>query len=133
MLFRPLPSEQVSVVSRPSVRSLAASVFPKWQSRLTTKFLRLISESLSMHGIRAEDGFRLCSLFPPDSPTTTSVAFAFQTGEVWCTDTDFLRYGQTIPFVEPVYIERLSKPSIITLKPAIRYQFKTGQRDWPKT
>jgi hypothetical protein len=86
-----------------------------------------------MHGIRAEDGFRLCSLFPPDSPTTTSVAFAFQTGEVWCTDTDFLRYGQTIPFVEPVYIERLSKPSIITLKPAIRYQFKTGQRDWPKT
>ena len=23
--------------------------------------------------------------------------------------------------------------SIITLKPAIRYQFKTGQRDWPKT
>ena len=25
------------------------------------------------------------------------------------------------------------KPSVITLKPAIRYQFKTGQRDWPKT
>jgi hypothetical protein len=24
-------------------------------------------------------------------------------------------------------------PSIITSKPAIRYQFKTGQRDWPKT
>jgi hypothetical protein len=24
-------------------------------------------------------------------------------------------------------------PSVITLKPAIRYQFKTGQRDWPKT
>ena len=23
--------------------------------------------------------------------------------------------------------------SIITSKPAIRYQFKTGQRDWPKT
>ena len=23
--------------------------------------------------------------------------------------------------------------SVITLKPAIRYQFKTGQRDWPKT
>jgi hypothetical protein len=30
--------------------------------------------------------------------------------------------GQTLP-----------APSIITLKPAIRYQFKTGQRDWPKT
>jgi hypothetical protein len=24
-------------------------------------------------------------------------------------------------------------PSVITLKPAIRYHFKTGQRDWPKT
>src|ERR1035437_8256513 len=24
-------------------------------------------------------------------------------------------------------------PSVITLKPAIHYQFKTGQRDWPKT
>jgi hypothetical protein len=28
-------------------------------------------------------------------------------------------------------VERLS--SVITLKPAIRYQFKTGQRDWPET
>jgi len=24
-------------------------------------------------------------------------------------------------------------PSVITLKPAIHYQFKTGQRDWPET
>ena len=29
--------------------------------------------------------------------------------------------------------ERLPVASVITLKPAIRYQFKTGQRDWPKT
>ncbi|HUV95955.1 MAG TPA: response regulator [Acidobacteriaceae bacterium] len=27
----------------------------------------------------------------------------------------------------------MPEPSVITLKPAIRYQFKTGQRDWPKT
>ena len=27
----------------------------------------------------------------------------------------------------------LTLTSVITLKPAIRYQFKTGQRDWPKT
>jgi DNA-3-methyladenine glycosylase II len=27
----------------------------------------------------------------------------------------------------------LTAASVITLKPAIRYQFKTGQRDWPKT
>jgi hypothetical protein len=25
------------------------------------------------------------------------------------------------------------KTSVITLKPAIHYQFKTGQRDWPRT
>jgi hypothetical protein len=31
------------------------------------------------------------------------------------------------------YAAVIPKPSVITLKPAIRYQFKTGQRDWPKT
>jgi len=30
-------------------------------------------------------------------------------------------------------IESWARTSVITLKPAIRYQFKTGQRDWPKT
>ena len=29
--------------------------------------------------------------------------------------------------------EQSELASVITLKPAIRYQFKTGQRDWPKT
>jgi hypothetical protein len=28
---------------------------------------------------------------------------------------------------------RRHQTSVITLKPAIRYQFKTGQRDWPET
>jgi hypothetical protein len=37
----------------------------------------------------------------------------------------------TSPFIEPDGLERLAW--VITLKPAIRYQFKTGQRDWPKT
>jgi RNA polymerase sigma factor (sigma-70 family) len=42
-------------------------------------------------------------------------------------------------FGEPVYVYSLKEgindgfPSVITLKPAIRYQFKTGQRDWPET
>jgi hypothetical protein len=35
--------------------------------------------------------------------------------------------------VDPKRGRRERKPSVITLKPAIRYQFKTGQRDWPKT
>jgi hypothetical protein len=30
-------------------------------------------------------------------------------------------------------VKKLIWPSVITLKPAIRYQFKTGQWDWPKT
>jgi TRAP-type C4-dicarboxylate transport system permease small subunit len=29
--------------------------------------------------------------------------------------------------------EALLMPLVITLKPAIRYHFKTGQRKWPKT
>jgi hypothetical protein len=33
----------------------------------------------------------------------------------------------------PAVLRRAAFPSVITLKPAIRYQFKTGQRDWPKT
>jgi hypothetical protein len=28
---------------------------------------------------------------------------------------------------------KMRPSSVITLKPAIRYQFKTGQRDWPET
>jgi hypothetical protein len=32
-----------------------------------------------------------------------------------------------------LFFALLSRTSVITLKPAIRYQFKTGQRDWPKT
>jgi hypothetical protein len=33
----------------------------------------------------------------------------------------------------PESFEKLLLASVITLKPAIRYQFKTGQLDWPKT
>jgi NAD dependent epimerase/dehydratase family enzyme len=55
------------------------------------------------------------------------------------TNREFLRalraaWGQPIGFPNPArMIEIGSFPSVITLKPAIRYQFKTGQRDWPKT
>jgi hypothetical protein len=43
----------------------------------------------------------------------------------------------SLVYVNTLMIQEVLKegewPSIITLKPAIRYQFKTGQRDWPKT
>jgi hypothetical protein len=41
-----------------------------------------------------------------------------------------LGYWQNYIMVEHVAGELTS---VVTLKPAIRYQFKTGQRDWPKT
>jgi hypothetical protein len=40
--------------------------------------------------LRAEDGFAWCSLATSDACETTSVAFAFETGEVWAVDTWFL-------------------------------------------
>jgi hypothetical protein len=36
-------------------------------------------------------------------------------------------------FGDFVAVEIQETSSVITLKPAIRYQFKTGQRDWPET
>ncbi len=69
--------------------------------------LRLISEGPSMFAVRADDGFGLCSLYPSENSTTPSLAFAFETGEVWCVDTELLLYGKIIPFIERIYVERL--------------------------
>ncbi len=44
--------------------------------------------------------------------------------------------GPSVGFMPPfvsVKPDDFRRASVITLKPAIRYQFKTGQRDWPKT
>lgn len=58
--------------------------------------------------LRAHDGMGICSLITPDAPETTSVAFAFETGEVWSIDTTLLQYSRGIlPFLEPQYAERL--------------------------
>jgi hypothetical protein len=45
----------------------------------------------------------------PDARETTSVAFAFETGEVWSIDTTILTYSSPadLPFLEPYYNERL--------------------------
>ena len=40
--------------------------------------------------LRAEDGIAVCPLNTPDDLETTSVAFAFETGEVWSIDTSLL-------------------------------------------
>jgi hypothetical protein len=56
--------------------------------------------------LRAEDGVAICHL--ADAVETTSVAFAFETGEVWSVDTTLLAYDAgDIPYLESLYIERL--------------------------
>lgn len=45
-----------------------------------------------------------------------------------------LRQARVFACLDEAECARLAHgTSVITLKPAIRYQFKTGQRDWPKT
>ena len=39
----------------------------------------------------------------------------------------------SLPFCADNITERFSRTSVVTLKPAIRGHFKTGQRDWPET
>jgi len=61
-----------------------------------------------IYPLRAEDGVGICSLMTPDTPETTSVAFAFETGEVWSIDTTILAYSlNDLPFLETYYNERL--------------------------
>ena len=58
--------------------------------------------------LRAEDGMGICSRNGEDK--TTSVAFAFQTGEVWAIDTALMQHDPTKIFVgeiEKLYPERL--------------------------
>src|ERR1035437_1745240 len=69
--------------------------------------LRPISEGSSIFGIRAEDGFGICPPYPPEDATATSLVFAFESGEIWSVHTDQLRYGQSIPFVEQIYVARM--------------------------
>jgi hypothetical protein len=62
----------------------------------------------SLFKLRADDGIGICSLLGPDERTTTSVAFAFETGEVWSIDTTLLAYsGKDILFLEPYFENRL--------------------------
>jgi hypothetical protein len=52
----------------------------------------------------------MCSLLAPEARDTTSVAFAFETGEVWSVDTSLLFYDSTRLFVgeiEKLFNERL--------------------------
>lgn len=49
--------------------------------------------------LRAADGIGCCNLLTPDAPETNSVAFAFETGEVWAIDTWLLGTQPTELFI----------------------------------
>jgi hypothetical protein len=84
--------------------------FHELSSRVLLHNRMLLSPFLggSHHRIQAEDGFGICSLDSSNAPSTSSVAFAFETGEVWSVDTSTLRVsGEQMPFIERDFAFRL--------------------------
>jgi hypothetical protein len=60
-----------------------------------------------VHYLRAEDGMAVCYLLGVDAPETGSLAFAFETGEIWSADITLLHYSPgEIPFIEIEYVKR---------------------------
>jgi len=62
--------------------------------------------------IRAADGIGMCSYVAPAQTITNSVAFAFETGEVWSVDTALMTYfrpGILYGEIEKLYVDRLPK------------------------
>lgn len=53
----------------------------------------------NIYFLRAEDGFGICTLASHDDSETSSVAFAFETGEIWSIDTFLLGYDPTKLFI----------------------------------
>jgi hypothetical protein len=77
------------------------------------------------YSFQAGDGFGRCSLETRDSSETASVAFAFETGEIWSVDTAYLSFDDAIPFLEERYAERLQEYAsflcALGLKPPFRW------------
>lgn len=62
----------------------------------------------SSHGLRAEDGYGIFTQSYAEPHEAISIAFAFETGEIWSIDTLFLSNGKKIiPFPEPYYNKSL--------------------------
>ena len=61
--------------------------------------------------VRAGDGMGMFRPNPGQGKasflTTESIAFAFETGEVWSIDTAYLSFREGLPFLEPHYIQRI--------------------------
>lgn len=63
----------------------------------------------ALHGIRANDGFGQYSMSPTSKGITTSVAFAFETGEIWSIDTLFVQLEGTLLSLENDFVKKLQE------------------------
>jgi hypothetical protein len=116
--FRQGSDQPISMASGPAIwLRLMPAVDPgrTWESyELDPHILQTGSLDLApfcdsgIHKLRAHDGVAICSLLSPQSRETMSLAFLFETGEIWSVDTAVLHYSQnSIPFLEAYYEERL--------------------------
>jgi hypothetical protein len=69
----------------------------------------------NLNVLRAEDGIAICPLLTPDAGDTTSVAFVFNTGEIWSIDCTMLVYNAAgnIPYLEKLLIDRLQDYALL--------------------
>ena len=76
-----------------------------------------------LYRLRAEDGIGTCALLSQDAHETGSVAFAFQTGEVWAIDTWLLAAAPAdlvIVDIERIFIQRLQEYAAFLTRLALR-------------
>jgi hypothetical protein len=114
------PSQDVSLLSGPA---LYLRLMPAVNPGRTWPVYELRKHAMSegqfplapfvwdnIFSLRAEDGYGHCTLATPDATETSSVAFAFETGEVWGVDTRLLALDKTrllVGEIEKLYAERL--------------------------
>ena len=128
--------QEVSLAAGPAVwLRLMPAVDPgkKWRTlELKEHAIRTGSLNLApfvyhnIYILRAEDGLAVCPLVTPEARDSTSVAFVFDTGEVWSIDTTLLTYDQgNIPYLETYYIDALKNYSRLLaslgMKPPYRW------------
>lgn len=88
----------------------------------------------TVYTLRAEDGIGCCALDSADGRETNSVAFAFETGEVWATDTWQLGIHPAelpAPNIEEMFTQRLPEYGRFLMRLGLQppYQWIAGLTD----
>jgi hypothetical protein len=74
--------------------------------------LQPFSWAAALHGIRSNDGFGQYSMSPTTKNVTNSVAFAFETGEIWSIDTQFLQLPEILLPLENHFVKMLHEYAV---------------------